>query len=119
MNKKSNSRRKFIHKCLAAHAFLLGGGWIISGCSSNPSKEESTEEAYSGDPCGDLTGLSESEITKRDKLGYVEESPIPESVCGNCQLYIPPKTEEDCGGCMLFKGPVYADAYCTYWAPQV
>lgn len=92
---------------------------MLSSCNSNQSKEESTEEAFSGDPCEDMSGLSESELAKREQLGYVETSPIPESVCGNCQLYIPSNTDKDCGGCLLFKGPVYEEAYCTYWAPQV
>lgn len=117
--KKLNSRRKFIHKCIGANAFLLSGGLIFSACKSDKSKEEKTEEAFSGDPCENMTGLSESDLEKRQQLGYVEKSPIPESVCNNCQLYIPSKTDKDCGGCMLFKGPVYAEAYCTYWAPQV
>lgn len=119
MKKESNTRRKFIRRCLSANVFLFGGSWILNSCSSPSTKEEKTEEAFSGDPCEDFTGISESELAKREQLGYVKKSPIPESVCSNCQLYIPPKTDKDCGGCMLFKGPVYADAYCTYWAPQV
>src|SRR5690606_13851197 len=106
-------------KCLAANTFLWGGGWMISSCSSKESEEEQMEEVVSGDPCEDMSDISESELAKREQLGYVEKSPIPESTCANCQLYIPAKTEKDCGGCMLFKGPVYAEAYCTYWAPQV
>ena len=117
--KKINSRRKFIHKCLATGASVLGGGWILSSCNSSSTKEDSAKEAFSGDPCENMSGLSEEELAKREQLGYVKKSPIPESTCSNCQLYIPPKTEKDCGGCMLFKGPVYAEAYCTYWAPQV
>lgn len=119
MVNKNNSRRKFIHKCIAANGLLLGGGWLLGSCSSGQSGEESTEEVFSGDPCENMSDLSESELAKRKQLGYVEKSPIPESVCSTCQLYIPPKTDKDCGGCMLFKGPVYSDAYCTYWAPQV
>ncbi|HLU89780.1 MAG TPA: high-potential iron-sulfur protein [Cyclobacteriaceae bacterium] len=122
MIKNSKSRRKFIQKCLAANAFLFGGGWIMSSCGSKSSEEtvdETMEEVVSGDPCADLSGLSESDLAQREQLGYVKKTPIPEEFCGNCQLYIPPKTDSDCGGCMLFKGPVYKEAYCTYWAPQI
>lgn len=116
---KSNSRRKFLRKYLTAHAVFVGGGLLVGSCDSGSKDEKSTEEAYSGDPCENMSGLSESDLQKREQLGYVKKSPIPDSVCSNCQLYLPAKTEKDCGGCMLFKGPVYAEAYCTYWAPQV
>jgi len=69
--------------------------------------------------CGDLEGLDDAEISKRNQLGYTEETPIEENTCGNCQLYLPPKEDQPCGGCQLFKGPVYEKAYCTYWAPRV
>lgn len=116
---KYNSRREFLRKYFTANAFILGGGFLFSSCEEAPKEQENNQEAYSGDPCENMTGLSESDLQKREQLGYEKESPIPESECNNCQLYIPAKTEKDCGGCMLFKGPVYAEAYCTYWAPQV
>jgi hypothetical protein len=68
-------------------------------------------------PCDDLTGVSPGEVDKRKKLAYVTKSPLPDSQCGNCSLYVPPAGGKACGGCMLFKGPVRAEGYCTYWAP--
>lgn len=110
-----NSRRRFIHTCIG----LLSGGWILKSCNSKKTSENALqEEPFSWDSCEDFTGISEGELAKRDQLGYVDKTPIPDNYCSNCQLYIPPKTEDACGGCMLFEGPVYADAYCTYWAPQ-
>ena len=81
---------------------------------SSPPSQASTPVA---DPCDDLTGVAPGEIEKRKKFAYVNVSPIPESKCGNCSLYMPPAAGKACGGCMLFKGPVRASGYCTYWAP--
>lgn len=110
-----NTRRQFIHTCIG----LVSGGLILNSCGSGDTQGEKQEEAFSGDPCENMTDVSEEELAKRKQLGYVDKSPIPESRCDNCQLYIPPKSDKECGGCMLFKGPVYAEAYCTYWAPQL
>ena len=68
-------------------------------------------------PCDDLTGVSADEVAKRKKLAYVNKTPIPDSHCSNCALYLPPAKDKPCGGCMLFKGPVRAEGYCAYWAP--
>ncbi len=67
--------------------------------------------------CDDLTGVAPEEIEKRKKLAYVNSSPIPDSNCANCALHIPAKAGKNCGGCILFKGPVRAEGYCAYWAP--
>lgn len=93
---------------------------MLGGCKSDKSDSEDKENenaSAGGAYCDDLSDVSASEIEKRNKLAYVNESPIPDSRCGNCSLYIPPATENACGGCMLFKGPVRAEGYCTYWVP--
>lgn len=123
---RAYSRRKFIRKYIFTSTILLGGGWVFGGCESKETAQkdkvnvqEDKENATPSDPCNDLSGVSKNEIEKREKLGYVKESPIPDQQCGNCNLYIPSGDAKDCGKCMLFKGPVYAAGYCTYWAPQV
>lgn len=116
------SRRNFIGKYLGGATTLLCGGWIVSGCDKNKSAEKNTTHTKadaSVDPCDDLSGLSENDIALRQKLAYVKKSPVAESRCNNCNLYLPPGEGKDCGLCMLFKGPVYQEGYCTYWAPQV
>lgn len=112
------SRKKFIRKCLYFGSAVLSSGLFLSGCKSKKSDQGDTEQVVSRDSCNDLSGVSENEIEKRKKFGYVMESPIPDSHCSNCNLYIPPGADKECGGCMLFKGPVCASGYCTYWAPQ-
>lgn len=113
------SRRSFIRKYLLAGTAIFGGGLLFNRCNSKRSEDDGKEESASGlASCGDLSGVSENEIAKRKSFGYVEKTPIPENFCGNCSLYIPPEGDKKCGECMLFKGPVYEEAYCTYWAPQ-
>lgn len=144
---KSNnkySRRAFIGKYFYSSSVLLGGALLI-GCTSlnsvannipdpegNDSKADgqdtiktsqpqtqqpAAEQAQQKNPCDDLTGVSAEEIEKRKKLAYVNKTPIPDSHCSNCTLYIPPGKDKPCGGCMLFKGPVRPEGYCAYWAP--
>ncbi|MEK6479358.1 high-potential iron-sulfur protein [Catalinimonas sp. 4WD22] len=112
------SRRDFFRQYIRAGTLLLGGGLIISSCTEGKQEQEKQVTAYSGDPCSDLSNVSAEEIQKRENLGYVAESPIADNQCNNCNLYLPPG-DKTCGGCMLFKGPVHAEGYCTYWAPKV
>jgi hypothetical protein len=120
--------------CQPAQAVAQGGTQAAgSGSQTNPPAANQTNPApgtqqapkpttqapanAAPNPCDDLTGVSPGEVDKRKKLAYVTKSPLPDSRCGNCSLYVPPAGGKACGGCMLFKGPVRAEAYCTYWAP--
>lgn len=134
------SRRAFIVKNLSAGTALFTGFWLLGSCQSarpaaqapspapqvpqtaSPQSQArpaspAAAPAVAAEPCDDLTGVSPGEVDKRKKLAYVNKSPIPDSRCGNCSLYVPPADGKACGGCMLFKGPVRAEGYCTYWAP--
>jgi hypothetical protein len=110
------TRRETIRKVLAGSIFFVGGVIWSSSCSS---EKKSAYDLASVTSCSDLQGLPEEELNKRKQLGYVEESPVDENSCDNCQLYLPPNPERKCGGCQLFKGPVKENAYCTYWAPRI
>lgn len=117
------SRRRFLGGIATAWLLAVGAVPILSGCGK---KEETASGEQSASEqavqpvtsCDDLTGVSEQDLAVRKKLGYVEKSPIADNQCHNCNLYLPPKPDHNCGGCMLFKGPVFTDAYCTYWAPK-
>ena len=99
---------------------LFSAGMAVVRCSDGKSEENAAHEtSASADPCSDLSGVSENDVELRKKFAYVKESPIADNQCNNCNLYLPPKTQGLCGGCMLFKGPVYSSGYCTYWAPKV
>jgi hypothetical protein len=117
---KQNTRRKFLQRILEGSGLILMAGLMVASCDKAEKQADSLEEKRSSaDPCSDLSDISEKDIAVREKLGYVKQSPLPDNQCQNCNLYLPPKEGQACGGCMLFKGPVYASAYCTYWAPKV
>jgi hypothetical protein len=119
MEKSTYSRRKFIGKCLGPATAFLGGAIILSSCKS---KTTENNQENNGKPesasCDDLSGVSKSEIEKREKFGYVKESTVPGSHCGNCSLYIPPEQGQHCGKCLLFKGPVRPTGYCTQYVAK-
>ncbi|WP_460972592.1 high-potential iron-sulfur protein [Spirosoma migulaei] len=111
------SRRQFIGKSIFSGSAALGLSLVLSRCQSKTTSEHE-EKKTAVDPCTAFSGVSEADLKTRKKLGYVNQSPRPESKCGNCNLWLPPKEGQTCGSCMLFKGPVYTTGYCTYWAPQ-
>ena len=115
---ESLSRRKFIQRSGYATALFFAGGLVLGACTPKKKPAEETS-SQTNDPCGDFTGVTENELEKRTKLGYVRKAPAPDKQCNGCKLYLPPKANEKCGGCMLFKGPVDANGSCTYWAPLV
>ncbi len=82
-----------------------------------PAPQQTQAAAQQKNLCDDLSGVSAEEIEKRKKLAYVNKTPIPDSHCSNCTLYLPPAKDKPCGGCLLFKGPVRPEGYCAYWAP--
>lgn len=116
----SLSRREFVSRIMGASAVLIPTVAVLSGCGEKKKTEEKEAIAPADvTDCRDLTGVSKADMAIREKLAYVNESPLPESECANCNLYLPPAKEKKCGGCMLFKGPVEAQGYCTYWAPKI
>lgn len=115
------SRRNFINRSICSVPILPLAMIWLSSCNSKTETKKKEEKAApkSSDPCNDFTGVTEADLKSRQKMGYVKISPIPESKCQNCQLFLPFKETPGCGNCQLFKGPVLTTAYCTYWAPQV
>lgn len=109
---QTSPRRSFLRKIAKSAGLLWGGTAILFACK----KAAKPQEAYDGDPCEDLRGISEDELAKRKNFGYVSESPIADNKCSNCNLYLPPKEAQSCGKCILFEGPVQPEGYCTYWA---
>ena len=122
MENRDYSRRKFINKCFSAGSLFFGGAIFLNSCNTNESSDKESEnkkQSTSEDPCNDLSGVSSVELEKRQKFGYVKKSIDPERFCGNCGLHIPPVSEKDCGGCLLFKGPVSPDGYCIQYVAKV
>lgn len=108
------SRRDFIERCSRSGAAFLSVGIAAGACDKN---KPATENKKSPESCDDFSDVSESELEKRNKLAYVKQAPEAGKECNKCKLFLPPKPEEKCGGCMLFKGPVDSNGSCTYWAP--
>jgi len=116
----SVSRRKFFLRLAGSAGVFLTTVLLWGNCGGKKAEEKGdTVSGDSVDPCSDLSGVPENDIKLREKFAYVKQSPIPDNKCNNCNLYLPPKEGSQCGGCMLFKGPVYPSAYCTYWAPKI
>lgn len=103
------TRREFIKSSLSISSVLFGSSLLLSHCKSDKKKSPAS--------CNDLSDVSREEQEKRKKLGYVAATPIPDNKCSVCKLYLPAAKAGDCGGCSLFKGPVEAGGYCTYFAP--
>ncbi len=106
----SRDRRKFLQL-----GFYLGSSWVLTACMGCRAKPE----APNFTSCNDFSQLTDDDLQIRKRFGYVEVSPIEESNCLNCNLWLPAKDEVKCGGCQLFAGPVQDLGYCTYWAPIV
>ena len=124
MEEQKYSRRRFIGKYVLTGSLAIGSGLLIAGNTArsmanegDSKKHPKNHQPLQKNPCDDLTGVSADEVAKRKKLAYVNKTPIPDSHCSNCALYLPPAKDKPCGGCMLFKGPVRAEGYCAYWAP--
>ena len=116
-----NERRQFLQRCLRLGVAVSAGGLMVAGCAgpkkSAPVKKDIS--AASANPCDDLTGVDPVDVEKRKALGYTSLSPIPDKQCDNCKLWVPVKEGKECGGCLLFAGPISPEGHCTYWAPPV
>lgn len=121
MNKFPNtfSRRVFFSRLAAVSSLSIPVATFLSACNKKEENVETVDVKAEPADCRDLSAVSKADIATREKLAYVNESPIPDNQCANCNLYLPPSGGKKCGGCMLFKGPVEAQGYCTYWAPKV
>lgn len=115
---KGYSRRRFIQKKFSFIAGFLGMGFILNGCDQKKSTPKENKSGAAVDPCNDFSEASKKDLRTREKLGYVNESPIADMTCDKCNLWLPPAANNQCGGCMLFKGPVFPSGYCTYWTAR-
>lgn len=111
------TRRQFI-KALPSMSLLLIPGTFFAGCEKKTAPDKNVDFPEPTD-CSDLSGVSDEDKALRQKFAYTDHSPISDNQCNNCNLYLPAQKDKKCGGCMLFKGPVHASGYCSYWAPKV
>ena len=124
-------RRTFLAKAGLLSLTAFSGAALLQACGGG-----ATEEAASSSPkpapapapaaatpssatnCDELNAnLTESDLSVRESIGYVAESPEADKICKNCRFYQPDKFEGSCGGCQLFvNGAVSPAGYCKSWA---
>jgi High potential iron-sulfur protein. len=112
-------RRKFLRHLM--WGISLPAFAMLSHACSRSSKEGQKERdtmARFGGNCGDYSKLTEADFKARKQLGYQEKSPTDDTQCQECNLWLPPKENQTCGGCTLFSGPIEPEGTCTYWAPR-
>ncbi|MBS1750613.1 MAG: high-potential iron-sulfur protein [Bacteroidetes bacterium] len=124
-SKENIDRRKFISQCAGGSAALLSVMLLLNSCGenkNNENKEKPVVDKEEGnkptDPCNDFTDVSDEELDKRKKLGYVDKSAVQGNSCSNCGLYIPFTDDSGCGKCLLFKGPVHAEGHCIQYVAK-
>lgn len=64
---------------------------------------------------GCATPIDDASQQQRQALAYVAETPHEGQRCDNCNKYVANQFQ-DCGGCLLFSGPVAPAGHCRSWA---
>lgn len=105
------SRKEFLKKSLGLMGTVIAVPSLLSSCGDG-------KKELAADACDDLSGLSESEIKKREELKYVAKTPDTTKNCVNCRFWKAPAQEGECGGCQLFAGKVHPNGYCQSWFTQ-
>jgi hypothetical protein len=116
MKETKITRKSFLKNVSVLGVTAFGASTLITACGGGSDSEAPAPEATTtpADPCGDVSGLSESDLNMRRTLQYVPETPNPAQRCDNCQLWIEPENGV-CGGCTLFRGPVNPAGWCASW----
>jgi hypothetical protein len=118
--KNEMTRKEFLHVAfwgLAAGA----GATLLASCGGKEEQAQTTAqkpaaEPVAADPCADVSGLTQPELTMRNEtLKYVAHSKEEGKRCDNCKFWEPAVEGETCGGCTLIKGPINPEGYCTSW----
>ncbi|MGK6351737.1 hypothetical protein [Parapedobacter sp. DT-150] len=119
---RMNERRMFLRELFAWGLSISAGGLLAGACSQSATDKGSNKEgdpmARFGGNCGDYSKLTDADFKARKQLGYQEQSPTEDTQCQKCNLWLPPKKDQTCGGCTLFSGPIEPEGTCTYWAPR-
>jgi len=113
------TRKEFLHyMCIFTFSSLTTSISLASCGAKKEQSDSKVEEKTEVDPCSDLSQLSQEDIEIRENFEYVDQTPIPEQRCDNCELWIAPAEGKKCGGCQIMNGPVKAKGYCTAWIAQ-
>ena len=112
MSEKDLSRREFLQRT-ALLGVAIGAAPVLASCAT---KEAGTGGGEGGAlDCSDVTALTEQEVQTRTGLQYVEASTKADQNCLNCQHYVAPTAEGECGTCALVPGKINSAGWCLSW----
>ena len=103
------SRKEFLIKSLGLMGATIAVPSLLSSCGGETKKE------LAANACDDLSGVSETEIKKREGVKYVSQTTDPAKNCANCRFYKAPAQAGECVGYQLFAGKVHPNGYCQSW----
>ena len=90
-----------------------------SSTEGSASASSGKEQAAASDfTCTDVSGLDEQQRKTREALQYVDDSPKEDQRCNNCQFYVLPEGEAQCGTCQTVPGPIHPQGYCLAWVAK-
>jgi len=122
------SRRTFLKQLVAISATGLVGATLLTACGKAEGGERSetdtgpTDQTSPGttvlEKCQESADLPILDITARQAVNYVDESPQPDKDCANCRFFKQPATGTVCGGCDIVRGAIAPEGYCNAWVFQ-
>lgn len=122
---QNTSRREFLQKLTALGTAGVITPVVLSACGGNEGQTAAPGdgnpeggEAQASFSCTDTSGLTDAQIQQRQATNYVDESPNPDQLCNNCQLFTEPEEGAQCGGCQVVPGPIHPEGYCDLWVAQ-
>ena len=105
--------KKISRRAVLRHGmhFSLGGVTILGlgACGESDNQEL---------VCNEPGQLSDSDLSMRASLGYVDVSPGPGEVCGGCEYFTVNSSGGGCGSCQFLPGQVSSEGRCNSWSPK-
>jgi hypothetical protein len=62
--------------------------------------------------------LTPEDVQRRTTLGYVDHTPDDKRRCDECVQYTASASQEQCGTCNLFKGPIHPGGVCNLFVKR-
>jgi hypothetical protein len=108
---KMQMTRKITRRAVLRHGmhFSLGGTALLGLGACSGSDEPQVV-------CNEPGQLSNSDQSMRTSLGYKNESPDPQQVCGGCEYFT--ASDGACGSCELLPGQVSSGGRCDSWSAK-
>lgn len=68
--------------------------------------------------CNEPGQLSDSDVSTRTSLGYVDVSGNPEETCRGCAYFVTESAGVSCGSCQFLPGQVSSEGRCNSWSAK-